>query len=168
MTDRQFNRFESENEIKIRKINEMYVDIFETICKNAMLSKDNEISLSRLVKELHEDYAKFVPDLKILTNVLLQLTSIKEIDFTAIMKQKEKTVFNPSEAFDIKYCVLELINRNTAYHTIKNLKIFLSRKDTVFVPQKLLALREEGLFSEESVTGLNCPDLLFKVEVSGN
>ncbi|HEY9060653.1 MAG TPA: hypothetical protein VIO64_09160 [Pseudobacteroides sp.] len=168
MTDRQFNRFESENEIKIRKINEMYVDIFEIICKNAMLSKDNEISLSHLVKELHEDYAKFVPDLKILTNVLLQLTSIKEIDFTTIMKQKEKTVFNPSEAFDIKYCVLELISRNTVYNTIKNFKILLSRKESVFVPQKLPALRDEGLFSEESVTGLNCPDLLFKVEVNGN
>ena len=68
---------------------------------------------------------KLVPDLKVLTNVLLQLSSIKEVDFAAIRNQKGKTVFNPSEAFDIKFCVLELLNRDRNYNAISRLKILI-------------------------------------------
>ena len=195
MSSRYFSRFESENDIKIRNINERYTDIFEIICKIAAASPDREILLSELISILKSDYFKLVPDLKILTNVLLQLSSIKEVDFTTIKNQKAKTVFNPSEAFDIKYCVLELLNRDKSYNSISSLKIFLSRTETVFIPENLTgekltgdisrktAGKEEGhshnlnrgvLNTEEEhpltfdrVTGLNCPDILFRIEVKG-
>lgn len=38
MSERYFNKFESENDIRIRNINEQYIDIFEIICKNALES----------------------------------------------------------------------------------------------------------------------------------
>ena len=166
MSGRHFSKLESENDIKIRNTNEMYLDIFEAICKNTVESPDKQILLSRLVAVSKEEYNKLVPDLKILTNVLLQLSSIKDVDFSTIKNQKRKTVFNPSEAFDIKYCVLELLNRDRRYHAISSLKILLSRNETVFIPEKLL---EEGSFASpafEKVVGLNCPDILFKVEVN--
>lgn len=189
MSERYFNRFESENDIKIRNTNERYVDIFEIICKNAAASPGKEISLSRLVSISKEEYNKFVPDLKVLTNVLLQLSSIKDVDFSTIKNQKRKTVFNPSEAFDIKYCVLELLNRNKSYNAISSLKILLSRDETVFIPEKLPEFEDEGCFTcskgdipqrkkntscsrevcpltFERVVGLNCSDILFKVEVN--
>lgn len=174
MSEKYFNRFESENSIKIRSLNEKYLDIFEVICKHTISSPDSQIMLSRLVLSLTEDYEKLVPDLKILTNVLLQLGSIKSVDFSMIKNQKRKTVFNPSEAFDIKYCVLGLLNRDRRYDTIKSLDINLSRKETIFIPEKLQnPSTEEADFQEEieqasfqRVVGLNCPDILFKVEVN--
>ena len=158
MSQRYFSRFESENDIRIRNTNERYLDIFETICKNAASSPGREILLSELVSILKNDYCKLVPDLKILTNVLLQLSSIKEVDFTTIKNQKGKTVFNPSETFDIKYCVLELLNRDKSYNAISNLKILLSRNETVFIPERQLK-------ENDMVTGLKCPDILFRIEV---
>ncbi|OGO81015.1 MAG: hypothetical protein A2Y21_03475 [Clostridiales bacterium GWC2_40_7] len=158
MSQRYFSRFESENDIRIRNTNERYLDIFEIICKNAASSPGREILLSELVSILKNDYCKLVPDLKILTNVLLQLSSIKEVDFTTIKNQKGKTVFNPSETFDIKYCVLELLNRDKSYNAISNLKILLSRNETVFIPERQLK-------ENDMVTGLKCPDILFRIEV---
>ncbi|RJR06532.1 hypothetical protein C4588_07740 [Candidatus Parcubacteria bacterium] len=181
MSERYFNKLESENDIKIRNTNERYLDIFEIICKNAAASPDKQILLSRLVSVSKEEYNKLVPDLKILTNVLLQLSSIKDVDFSTIKNQKRKTVFNPSEAFDIKYCVLELLNRDRRYHAISSLKILLSRNETVFIPEKLPELSKGDIPQREGntscsgevcpltfdrVVGLNCPDILFKVEVN--
>lgn len=160
MSDRYFSRLESENEIKIREINEKYVNIFEMICKGAMSSHDGKILLSQLVADSREEYKKLVPDLKILTNVLLQLGSMKEVDFSAIRSQKGRTVFNPSEAFDIKYCVLKLLDKDRSFYSIKIMKILLSRNETIFIPERL----SEGI---ERVMGLSCPDILFQVEVDG-
>ncbi len=214
MSERYFSRFESENDIRIRNTNERYLDIFETICRNAMSNPGREILLSGLVSAENKDYQKLVPDLKIVTNVLLQLSSVKEVDFATIKNQKGKTVFNPSEAFDIKYCVLELLNRNKNYNAISKLKILLSRHKTVFIPERLSAgdipkeqrleyrdwrqEKEENPMAAESfadpasgfrsaasvlseyaptaekdivqntferVTGLHCPDMLFRIEV---
>jgi len=160
MSDRYFSRLESENEIKIREINEKYVNIFEMICKGAMSSHDGKILFSQLVADSREEYKKLVPDLKILTNVLLQLGSMKEVDFSAIRSQKGRTVFNPSEAFDIKYCVLKLLDKDRSFYSIKIMKILLSRNETIFIPERL----SEGI---ERVMGLSCPDILFQVEVDG-
>lgn len=183
MSEKYFNKYESENEIKIRATNEKYLNIFEIICRNAMESPEREISLSRLVLEAKDGYNKFVPDIKVLTNVLLQLSSLKEVDFSTIKAQKRKIVFNPSEAFDIKYCVLELLTRDKKYNSISSLKILISRKKSIFIPEKLLEIEvingdshvlesntsasgEVDPRAFEKVMGLNCPDILFKVEVN--
>jgi len=186
MSEKYFNKYESENEIKIRATNEKYLNILEVICKSAMESPEKEISLSQLVLEAKDVYHKFVPDIKVLTNVLLQLSSLKEVDFSTIKAQKKKIVFNPSESFDIKYCVLELLTRDKKYNSISNLKILISRKKSIFIPEKLLEIRTlnvngnssllESSITEcsgevdpsafEKVMGLNCPDILFKVEVN--
>lgn len=176
MSDRYFSKLESENEIKIREINEKYVNIFEMICKGTKSGRDREILLSQLVAASGEEYKKLVPNLKILTNVLLQLGSMKEVDFTAIKSQKGRTVFNPSEAFDIKYCVLKLLDRDRNFDSIKTMKILLSRNETIFIPEKLIKRghssdpkeilpAEECPLSFDRVTGLSCPDMLFQVEV---
>lgn len=160
MSDKYFSKLESENDIRIRNANERYLDIFEIICKHTDASIDGQILLSKLIQESKDEYNRLVPDLKTLTNVLLQLSNLKEVKFMEIKKQKEKTVFNPSEEFDIKYCVLGLLNRNTYYHRITSLKILLSRTEKVFIPEKLPEAEEEGMF-----VGLNCPDILFKIGV---
>lgn len=176
MSDRYFSKLESENEIKIREISEKYVNIFEKICSGARSSQDGKILLSRLVAVSRDEYKKLVPDLKILTNVLLQLGSMKEVDFAAIRSQKGRTVFNPSEAFDIKYCVLKLLDRDRSFDSIKSMKILLCRNDTIFIPEKPIErghssdLKEippagECLLSFDRVTGLSCPDMLFQLEV---
>lgn len=165
MNQRYFSNAESENDIKIRESNQMYVDIFEIICKSTVENTNNEISLSRLIATFKGDYAKLVPDLKVLTNVLLQLSNIKTIDFVAIKNQKSKTVFNPSEEFDIKFCVLELIKGDKTYEKILNLKILLSRNETVFIPETMANFDDKTLFVSQKVVGLNCPDILFKAEV---
>jgi len=166
MSKKYFNTFESENDIKIRNKNERYLDIFEIICKNAAASSEQEIWLSKLILVSKEEYHKLVPDLKILTNVLLQLSSMKDVDFSIIKSQKRKTVFNPSEAFDIKYCVLALLNRNKHYHAISSLKILLSKNEKIFIPEKLSQSESEDDFISETVVGLNCPNILFKIEVN--
>ena len=174
MSERYFNKFESENDIKIRSANEKYLDIFEMICKNAIASPNKEILLSRLVFVVKEEYNKLVPDLKVLTNVLLQLSSIKDIDFSTIKSQRGKTVFNPSEAFDIKYCVLGLLNRDVSYNAITKMKILLSRNNTIFIPEKkgdshyqIGDSHHQNADNPLTLTvGLNCPDILFKVELN--
>ncbi|MDP4180900.1 MAG: hypothetical protein Q8942_07385 [Bacillota bacterium] len=166
MNEKYFNRFESERDIRIRDINKKYVDIFEIICKRTLENSENEVLLSVLINQLKHEYERFVPDLKILTNVLLQLCNIKEVDFKAIKDQKNKTVFSPSEAFDIKYCVLELLNRDRRYDVISGLKILLSRNKKLFIAEKPLDENLDGLFSAEKVVGLNCPDIMFKIEVN--
>lgn len=177
MSDKYFSRFESENDIKIRNTNERYLDIFEIICKKAMASPGGEILLSKLVSIMQKDYYKLVPDLRILTNVLLQLSSIKEVDFTTIKDQKGKTVFNPSETFDIKYCVLKLLNRDKCYYAISSLKILISRNETVFIPEKQFKgdnpqfkgdtpnTEGEPPLAFDRIEGLNCPDILFRIGV---
>ncbi len=136
MSDKYFSRLESENDIKIRERNERYLDIFETICKYTVLAPDRELRLDKLLFEAGEDYERLVPDIKILTNVLLQLSYIREIDFSLIKEQKNTTLFNPSEEFDAKYCVLGLLNRNGTYGRIKKLTILVSRKEKIFIPEK--------------------------------
>ncbi len=168
MNERYFNRFESESDIRIRDINNKYIDIFEIICKSTLESSENKIMLSSIINELKQEYVKFVPDLKILTNVLLQLCNIKQVDFIAIKERKNKTVFSPSEAFDIKYCVLELLNRDKRYDDIRGLKIFLSRNKKVFIAEEPLTQNSDGFFTTEKVEGLNCPDILFEIEVNRN
>lgn len=198
MSGRYFHQLESENELKIRVLNEKYLDIFEIICMYALKSMDKEILLSQLVKECginyyksdnyntdnyssnnfnsnnysnkdynNNEYEKLVPDLKILTNVLLQLCSIKDVDFTAIKGQKAKTVFNPSEEFDIKYCVLALLEKNQSFHACSHLKVSLSRNKKVFIPERLTEMEstDTDSFTADAVTGLNCPDILFQIEV---
>ncbi len=166
MNERYFGRFESERDIRIRDVNNKYIDIFEIICKHTLENSEKEILLSTLINELKQEYVRFVPDLKILTNVLLQLCNIKQVDFKTIKGQKNKTVFSPSEAFDIKYCVLELLNRDKRYDGIKSLKILLSRNKKVFIAEKPLDENSDEFFSTEKVVGLNCPDILFKIEVN--
>lgn len=165
MNERYFNRFESESDIRIRDINNKYIDIFRIICEHTLESSEKEAMLSTLINHLKQEYVKFVPDLKILTNVLLQLCNIKEVNFKSIKDQRNKTVFNPSEAFDIKYCVLELLNRSKRYDSIRELKILISRSNKVFIAEKPLDENSDEIFSTEKVTGLNCPDILFKIEV---
>jgi hypothetical protein len=165
MSQKYFNKYESENSIKIRQINEKYIDIFETLCKNAMQESEKKVFLSNLLLTSKEEYEKLVPDLKMLTNVLLQLSNIKIVDFTSISSQKNKTVFNPTEAFDIKYCVLELLNRNKKYNQISSLKIRVSRNKTIFIPEKISEHINEDVFTAERVTGLNCPEILFCIEL---
>lgn len=164
MSDRYFGKFESEKERKIRSTNEKYVDIFEIICESILNTRDKSTHLSEIVSYLEEEYDKFVPDLKLLTNVLLQLSSLKEVDFGAIKSQKKKTVFNPSEAFDIKYCVIELLNRNKDFEVIENMTILLSRNKNVFIPEKRDEIGEDQFAIRDKVRGLNCPDILFTVK----
>lgn len=165
MSERYFHQLESENELKVRMINEQYLNIFALICKYARSSPDGEISLSNLIPLCQGEYSSLVPDLKVLTNVLLQLCSIQTVDFTAIKEQKAKTVFNPSEEFDIKYCVLSLLDREPDFHAISFLDISLSRNKKVFIPEKIAETTdgEADSFTNLTVTGLNCPDILFKV-----
>lgn len=167
MSERYFSQLESENEIKIRLINEQYLAIFALICKYAKNSPNGEVLLSKLILLCKEEYNSLVPDLKILTNVLLQLCNIQTVDFTAIKEQKAKTVFNPSEEFDIKYCVLSLLDREPFFQSISFLEIFLSRNKKVFIPEKIEEMTDvkADSFTASTVTGLNCPDILFKLGV---
>ncbi|MDQ2085062.1 hypothetical protein RBH29_01240 [Herbivorax sp. ANBcel31] len=175
MSNKYFVRGESEKDIMIRKANKMYLNIFETICQRALESSKKEILLSNLISDSKDEYSKFVPDIKVLTNVLIKLSSIKEVDFSKISAQSAKTVFNPSEAFDVKYCVVSLLDKDKSFNKISKLKILLSRNNKVFIPEKSIDESEHEGFEEEQdtvnssfekVAGLNCPDILFKIEVS--
>ncbi|MEN8904794.1 MAG: hypothetical protein ABF289_02430 [Clostridiales bacterium] len=166
MDESYLNTYESENEIKIRDINNSYVDIFCFICKYTIDNPDNEISLSNLIEESKDDYYKLVPDIKIFMNVLLQLTNIKDIDFNLIKQQRKKTVFNPSEEFDIKYCVLESLNRDEIFDKINKLRVLISRSKNVFIPEKTPDRNDKEHIESDIVMGLNCPDIFFKAEVN--
>lgn len=163
MSDKYFSKQESDNDLRIRIANERYLDIFECICKYTAAAKGGQLRLSELIQKAGEEYEKLVPDLKTLTNVLLQLSNLREVDFTAIKKQRDKTVFHPSEEFDIKYCVLELLNRNVTYQRISNLRIHLSRTEKVFISEKIHRDDEDAI-----QIGLNCPDILFGIGVKNS
>jgi hypothetical protein len=166
MDERYLNTFESEREVKIREINNQYVNIFLLICKFSLESENYEITLEDLINKSKEVYDILVPEIKILTNVLLQLTSIKEVDFNLIKDQRKKTVFNPSEEFDIKYCVLESLNEDESIDKINKLKIKIFRNKKIFIPEKYIEQVESKDFeNDEMVFGLNSPDILFRVEV---
>lgn len=160
MSDKYFSKLESENDKKIRDRNEKYLDIFEMICKYTAAA-GKELTLKQLLEAVGEEYGKLVPEIRILTNVLLNLSSQKEIDFILIKQQKNRTLFNPSEEFDVKYCVLRLIGRNSIYKNIKKLTIQVFPKEQIFIPERAM---EHGSAMEITM-GLHCPNLLFKMEV---
>lgn len=165
MSDKYFSRLESENEIKIRTRNEQYLNIFESICKYTLLSKDRELGLDQLLIEADRDYDKLVPDIKILTSVLLKLSNLREIDFSLIMEQKNTTVFHPTEEFDAKYCVLGLLDKSTSYGKIKKLTVLLSRTEKIFIPEQS-PKKERDQENPAMEIGLHCPNILFKMEVN--
>ncbi len=174
MSNRYFSHLEGERDVRIRVLNEQYLSIFETIVSQALDGSNQAVTLSELLLLPEGEYGKLVPELKVLTNVLLQLTNLAHVDFTTINRQKAKTVFNPSEEFDVKYCVLSLLNKDERYQAVSSLKIVISRHKTVFVPEwrgktEEFGPSEEGVrtgmdFGASTTTGLRCPDILFQVE----
>lgn len=161
MSEKYFNKQESEEDRNVRERNEKYLDIFEMICKYTAAAAGKELMLSELLKSVGAEYEKLVPEIRILTNVLLNLSSQKEIDFAQMKQQKNSTLFNPSEEFDVKYCVLSLIDRDSAYKNMKKLSIQVFPKEQIFIPERMM---EEGAAMEITM-GLHCPNLLFKMEV---
>jgi hypothetical protein len=169
MSERYFNRLESERETRIRALNECYLSIFEVIVKHTFDSAKRKIMLSDLLNIADDEYLKLVPGLKILTNVLLQLSNLVYIDFAAINDQQAKTVFNPSEEFDVKYCVLSLVNKVQRYRKITALKVILARNKTIFIHQRQNRDREsQELFMTANENGLTCPDIQFEVELAND
>ncbi len=159
MSEKYFSNMESESEVRIRERNEKYLNIFEMICKYTMNSPNQEIKLERLLLDARKEYRRLVPDIRIFRDVLLSLSTQKEVDFQAMKQQKNTTIFNPSEEFDIKYCVLKLISQDREYEKIRRLVIETCRDKSVFVPER--STEGEAM---EITKGLRCPDMIFKME----
>lgn len=168
MDGRLGNNEESENEKKIREMNNYYVNIMDTIFRYMIKSNSGKTSVSEIISSLkrqgNEEYKKFVPKVRVLMNVLLQLCSIKTVDVVRIVESKNKTIFNPSEEFDIKYCVLELLSKDEKYSAIENFEVLLSRNKNVAVLEELVPEDTEN-FSVSTIEQLICPEIAFIAEV---
>lgn len=164
MNQRYFNNFESEKDIRIKTLTKQYIGILKIILDYIFKEDKLELNLSQLLLNLNSNYNDFVPDLKVLTNVLIQLTSLKEVDFNVIKKQNKQTVFSPTEEFDVKYSVISLLEDNEKIKKISKFKIKILREKFVFIPERIEKGNDEFIVSDK-VKGLNCPDILFKIEV---
>lgn len=168
MDGRLGNSEESENEKKIREMNNYYVNIMNTIFGHMLNNNSGKTSLSEIISSLrlqgNEEYKKFVPRVRVLMNVLLQLCNIKTVDVVGIVDSRNKTIFNPSEQFDIKYCVLELLSRDEDYSAINKFEVLLSRNKNVVILEELVPENAED-FSVSTTEQLICPEIVFIAEV---
>lgn len=160
---------ESENQRRIKQMNGYYMDIMDVFFKFILNSQDGKVHLKEIVDTLkvqgQAEYQRIVPNVRVLMNVLLQLCSIKSVSVSGIMESRNRTIFNPSEEFDIKYCVLELVNRNKDYARILNFDVMLSRKKS-FTIQERIDKPDNDDFSIGTVEQLVCPEIVFTAEVN--
>jgi hypothetical protein len=167
-TEEFFSKTESEKDIKIKQMNSFYIDILETIFLYMYHEEYKAVSLSTILQHIMENgkesYRKFIPDVRVLMNVLIQLHNIKTVDVTKIIKNKEKTIFNPSEEFDIKYTLLQLLDKHEEYNNIKNLRIETNKDKVVKISN--VYIDEDVKIEEFNTTQqLICPELVFIAEV---
>lgn len=173
--DSFFNAGESERERNIKELNEKYLDILDVIFNEVFYAENHEVTLQTIVEKYREkgisQYRRLVPKTRILLNVLLQLHNIRKVEVGRIRESQQKTVFVPSEEFDIKYCVLQLIdagkqkisNRINVYESIVNIDILVHKDETLIIQE----IPDESSNSQEfnTMEQLVCPAMIFKAEV---
>ncbi len=166
--DNYINKGESEREKEIKELNEKYTNILDILFKEVFDAKGHRISLGSIVdsvkKRGKDEYIRFIPEARILLNVLLQLHNMKNIEVGKILESQNNTVFTPSEEFDIKYCVLQLLTRprSNIYKSIINIYIEADG-DSRLTISEMYPDDKSNDFS--MVEQLVCPEMVFKAEV---
>lgn len=167
--ERFINQGETESLKRIREMNASYRNIVNIICDSILKANGEPVRLSEIISQIKNDqetYKRFVPQLRILMNVLLKLYNAHRIEIAKMLQVKHNSIYNQSEEFDIKNTLLELIHEKEIVRNIQWIEITVDKDKTVPIEE---AEESEELTSSESpfktVERLICPQLIFKAEV---
>ena len=164
-SDKNMAQGESETKIRVRAMNDHYSDILGIIFDFIIKAKGTPIKLSDIIAELKQDgdlYKRFVPQTRTLLTVLLQLYNVRKVDVAKILGGNRRSIYNPSEEFDIKFTLLELVQSQKVYQNIQWMEATVDANETV-------SIEELGILSEDipfrTVEALVCPEMIFRAEV---
>lgn len=169
--DNYINKGESEREKRIKELNEKYTNILDILFKEVFDAKGHRISLGDIVDRVKEkgknEYKRFIPEARILLNVLLQLHNMKKIEVEKILKSQNNTVFTPSEEFDIKYCVLQLLtkSRSNIYKSIIDIDVEVDNDSRLTISEMYF---DDEINDFAMVEQLVCPEMIFKAEAKAH
>lgn len=130
------NLEEDREKEKIQRVNHLYIEILNYIIKH---SYDNNgvITLKDIIDSLIEGNLlnEYIAD-RLLFTTLLKLYDIGIIDIERWKQSKSQVILNPSEEFNLEYCLYELLDKYEYINEIKKIKLFKDDSDLVEVEVK--------------------------------
>ncbi len=144
---------------KIRKINYLYVEILNYIIKHSF---DNMgvATLNDIIESLKADnlLTEYIEE-RLLFTTILKLYDIGTIDIESWKQSNSQSILNPSEEFNLEYCLYELSDKFDYINEIK--KIELLKDDSDLVEVEINRIVAEGLNVVEKIEISN---FIIKVE----
>ncbi len=153
---------EDEEKKKIERYNEIYISIIDKLI-NFTISKDNRTTLQEFITAAKENEPSMLKDIttdRLLFTTVLKLYDIETINIKAWLESEEMVIVNPSEEFNIDYCLYKLMDMNPNLEKINFIKIY---KDP---EEKELEFRFED--TEEDAESQNIRISNFIIEVVEN
>lgn len=117
---------EDEEKKKIERYNEIYISILDKLI-NFTISKDNRTTLQEFITAAKENELSMLKDIttdRLLFTTVLKLYDIEIINVKAWLESEEMVIVNPSEEFNIDYCLYKLMDMNPNLEKIKLIKIY--------------------------------------------
>lgn len=111
---------------KIQRVNYLYVEILNYIIKYSF-DHNGVAYLADIIEALKQDgiLNEFVED-RLLFTTLLKLYDIGTIDIEGWKASKSQAIMNPSEEFNLEYCLYELLENHEYMSHIKKIEIIKS------------------------------------------
>lgn len=108
---------------KIQRVNYLYVEILNYIIKYSF-DHNGAANLEDIIEALKDDgfINEYIED-RLLFTTLLKLYDIGIIDVEGWKRSKTQAIMNPSEEFNLEYCLYELIDKYEYVSQIKKIEI---------------------------------------------
>jgi hypothetical protein len=115
---------EDNEQVKIERINEIYVEIIDFLL-SCVLQSNNESTLENIIGSLKASpdlFQRFAED-RLLFTTVLKLYDIGVIDLSQWRARGDKSVMNLSEEFNLEYCLYQLQSKQEYFHSIGKIEI---------------------------------------------
>lgn len=124
---------EDKEKEKIQRVNALYVEILNYIIKFSFENKC-VCTLAGIIDALKDDEIldEFIED-RLLFTTLLKLYDIGVIDIASWKQSKSQTIMNPSEEFNLEYCLYQLLEKYEYMSEIKRIELIKCDSDLIEV-----------------------------------
>ncbi len=135
-----------------------YVECLKTIIYNVYLSKDKDITLSKVKDNIAlEQINSLIPTVEIFKEIMIELIKNEEIDIEALKNEQKEYISDNTMKFQLNLMCLEIIKDDKKLSDIKKISIKRLQKENLVV--------FENVASELSmVKKVSCSDVLFIIE----
>ena len=114
---------EDNEKIKIERVNEIYVDILESILKSSY-ENNGTCNFADIIDYLKENelFEKFIED-RLLFKTLLKIYDLGAIDIAKWRSGRNRAIMNLTEEFNLEYCLYQLIDSSDYIKKISKFEI---------------------------------------------